>query len=423
MNRNKILSRILNGLAFSLVLLISVAVLPLSLPKLLGIQVYGVLTGSMEPEYSVGGVVYVQQCDTAALHIGDVITYNIGSDTESVMTHRIVGVEEETGAFQTKGDANNSVDPGMVMPASVVGKVIFYLPYMAYVATALEKASGIISVVILFIIAVILWMLSDIVKKCQKDLLRPVVRGLSVLLIVGAGGYLGVTYLDAKGSKEEYAALEKQVFAAVEVTGNATNSIASQEAAPTSLSADVAVQNAVAQLKKSNPDTIGWIKFENPDISYPVMQAEDNEFYLRRSFSGERKTAGSIFMDTINHGDFQDAHTIIYGHNMRDLSMFGQLKYYKDEEFYEGNEFFIIYTDSATYRYQIFAYYDVTERDDVYTVWYTNDNNFETEVAEMLEKSYYDTGVEVTGEDKIVTLSTCSTEGNRFVIHAKRVAE
>ena len=114
MNRNKILSRILSGLASGLVLLICIAVLPLSLPKLLGIQVYGVLTGSMEPEYSVGGVVYVQECDTAILQLGDVITYTLGTDTEAVMTHRIVGIDENTGGFQTKGDANNTTDVGLV---------------------------------------------------------------------------------------------------------------------------------------------------------------------------------------------------------------------------------------------------------------------------------------------------------------------
>lgn len=422
MNRNRILSRILNGLAFSLVLLISVAVLPLSLPKLLGIQVYGVLTGSMEPEYSVGGVVYVQACDTATLQLGDVITYTLGSDTNGVMTHRIVGVTED-GSFQTKGDANNATDAGVVTPERVVGRVVFYLPQMAYIAAALERPSGLIGVIIFLVIAVIFWMLSDIVKKCKKDLLRPAIRGLSLMFMIGAALYLVLTYLDSKGSKEEYAALEEQIFSSAPVADNRVEGITSlqEEAAPSHDEEEI--QKALARLKERNSDTVGWIKFDYPDISYPVMQAKDNDYYLRRSFSGEKKTAGSIFMDAINHGDFQDAHTIIYGHNMRDLTMFGQLKYYKDEDFYEGNEYFTIYTDGATYLYQIFSYYDVPERSDIYTVWYTTDENFEAAVLEMKERSYYDTEVEVTGEDKIITLSTCSTEGNRFVIHAKRVAE
>lgn len=422
MNRNKILSRILNGLGLGLVLLICVAVLPLSLPKLLGIQVYGVLTGSMEPEYSVGGVVYVKECDTATLQLGDVITFRLGSDTEGVMTHRIVGIEAETGAFQTKGDANNSIDVGVVTPSRVVGKVIFYLPYVAYYASLLNHVSGIIFVGIIFIVAVILWMLADIVKKCERDLLRPAIRVFSLVMIFGATFYLGGTYLDYQGSEEEYTALKEQMDSVVVASINEVDETALAEENNRKSGEDV-IHNAVAQLMAINEDTIGWITFENPDISYPIMQAEDNVFYLRRSFSKERRSAGSIFMEAINHSNFEDAHTIIYGHNMRDLSMFGQLKYYKDEAFYEGNEFFTIYTDTETYHYQIFAYYDVPEYSDVYTIWYTPDENFEVALASMQEKSYYDTGVEVTAQDKILTLSTCSTEGKRFVIHAKRVAK
>lgn len=407
----------MNAIGLGLVLLVIIAVLPLSLPKLLGMQVYGVLTGSMEPEYSAGGVVYVQKCDTATLQSGDVITFTLGSDTGGVMTHRIIGVDEVSGGFLTRGDANNTADVGSVDPSRVVGKVVFYLPYMAYFASLLNSSKGLVYVAVIFIVAVILWMLADIVKKSRRDLLRPVVRGFSVVLMVGAVIYLGGTYLDQKGSEEEYTALETKVFTAEAVVDDG----AEYKEEAVQKDADDVVHNAVASLMEINPDTIGWIKFENPDISYPIMQAEDNNYYLRRSFSGEKKSAGSIFMEAINHCDFQDAHTIIYGHNMRNLTMFGQLKYYKEEEFYQGNEFFTIYTDEETYTYQIFAYYDVTETSDVYTVWYTADENFEAAVAEMLEKSYYDTGVEVTAADKILTLSTCSTEGNRFVIHAKRV--
>lgn len=418
MNRNKILSRILSGLASGLVLLICIAVLPLSLPKLLGIQVYGVLTGSMEPEYSVGGVVYVQECDTAILQLGDVITYTLGTDTEAVMTHRIVGIDENTGGFQTKGDANNTTDVGLVAPSRVVGKVVFYLPHMAYFASVLNSSKGLVYVAVVFIVAVILWMLADIVKKSQKDLLRPAVRGFSIFLMAGALVYLGGTYQEQRGSEEEYAALEVKVF--TEEADTESNIENTEEELPEDK--DYVIHNAVATLMEINPDTIGWIKFENLEISYPIMQARDNNYYLRRSFSGERKSAGSIFMEAINHCDFQDAHTIVYGHNMRNLTMFGQLKYYKDEEFYKGNEFFTIYTDEETYTYQIFAYYDVPETSDVYMVWYTPDNNFETFLEEIVKESYYDTGVEVTAADKILTLSTCSTEGNRFVIHAKRVS-
>jgi len=126
-------------------------------------------------------------------------------------------------------------------------------------------------------------------------------------------------------------------------------------------------------------------------------------------------------MEVINHPTFEDSHTIIYGHNMRDLSMFGRLKNYKDKDFYEGNEYFTVYTDTKIITYQIFAYYDVAEYSDVYTVWYTPDESFGEMLETMKRKSYYDTKVDVTAEDKVLTLSTCSTTGKRFVVHAKQV--
>ena len=89
------------------------------------------------------------------------------------------------------------------------------------------------------------------------------------------------------------------------------------------------VCNAISQLRKQNEDVVGWIKFLNLDISYPVMKGSTNNEYLRHTWSGMANNSGSIFMETLNTGDFQDSHTIIYGHNMKDGSMLGKLKNYK----------------------------------------------------------------------------------------------
>ncbi len=408
-----------------LVLSVIAAVLPLSLPKLAGIKVYGVLTGSMEPEYATGGVVYVRQCDADGLQTGDVITFRLGSGADYVMTHRIVGTDAATGAFLTKGDANNSIDPEPVAPDRIIGRVVFYLPHMASVADALEKPTGIAVLLTVFIMAVVCWLLADIVKKQQKDMLRPALRLLAVVLMAGAGCYLGKTLLEYRLGEREYTLLKQEVFAEAEALRQgeeADGLVPGERISDTETTeAEKAVQSAVAQLMQDNEDVIGWIVFENPDISYPVMQGTDNEYYLSHTFSGEKNSAGSIYADVINHDDWEDAHTILYGHNMKNRSMFGSLRSYKREDFYAGNELFRIYTAQETYVYQIFACYDVAEYSDIYTVWYTPDEGFAKLLESMQRRAYYDTGVEVSAEDKILTLSTCSTEGNRFVIHAKRI--
>ncbi|MDL2301378.1 class B sortase, partial [Lachnospiraceae bacterium OttesenSCG-928-D06] len=179
------------------------------------------------------------------------------------------------------------------------------------------------------------------------------------------------------------------------------------------------IRSALAELQQDNPDTIGWFAFDNLDISYPLMQGTDNDYYLNHTFSGEKNSAGSIFMEAVNHPDLSDTHTIIYGHNMKNLSMFGSLRSYKTEDFYEGNEYFTIYTLDGVYRYQIFSYYDISEYGDIYKIWYTYDDDFEELIKSMKRRAYYDTGVKIYKYDQIVTLSTCSTEGNRFVVHGK----
>ncbi len=176
------------------------------------------------------------------------------------------------------------------------------------------------------------------------------------------------------------------------------------------------------QLKYLNPDIVGWIRFDELDISYPILYGDSNEEYIRTNYLKESVTAGSIFMDSENSGDFMEYHPIIYGHNMRNGSMFGQLKNYKQEDFYHGNEFFTIYTDEYIYRYQIFSCHDTDAYGSVYTVGFSPDEQYMQFIRSICEASWYDTGVEVNNEDQIVTLSTCTTHTeNRFVVHGKLI--
>lgn len=238
---------------------------------------------------------------------------------------------------------------------------------------------------------------------------------------------LGSIFLEYHKGSAEYGALQRMVFTDTDgqsdtIAEKQVEAVSDQGTEEDAFAPEAwKVQQALGKLREENEDTVGWIAFDHLDISYPIMQCEDNVYYLNHTFSGEENSAGSIFMEAENTSDFQDCHTIVYGHNMKNLSMFGRLKKYKTEDFYQGNEYFTIYTESAVYRYQIFAFYDIPEDGDVYTIGFEADDTFQTFVDAMKKRSYYDTGVSVTKEDKVITLSTCSTEGNRFVVHGKRV--
>jgi len=176
-------------------------------------------------------------------------------------------------------------------------------------------------------------------------------------------------------------------------------------------------------LKELNKDVVGWIYFENEDLSYPILQGETDEQYLRTTIDGVSATAGSIFLEAMNSNDFCDSHSIIYGHNMKNLSMFGKLKFYRMKEgYYEDHMYFQIITPEYTYRYQIFAYEEVNEYSEIYAVPYGPNDDFQDFINGIIRSSYVDSRLPVTKDDKVITLSTCTgSDDYRFVVHGFRV--
>ena len=176
-------------------------------------------------------------------------------------------------------------------------------------------------------------------------------------------------------------------------------------------------------LEKINEDIVGWIEMEAVEtINYPVVQAVDNEYYLHRTFQKTDNFAGSIFLDCVNKSNFCERNTIIYGHNMKNGSMFGSLKQYREKETFEKSPYFWIYTPNRIYKYEIFSCAEVDKFGPDYQISFRDREDFETFIDRAKEQSLYDTGVEVKYSDTIVTLSTCTgNEETRFIVQGKRV--
>ena len=164
-------------------------------------------------------------------------------------------------------------------------------------------------------------------------------------------------------------------------------------------------------LKASNTDIAGWVYIDAfPGNSYPVMRAEDNDYYLHRDFNREYLYAGCIFMDYENAKDFSDPASIVYGHNMKNGSMFACLKKLKNQSTYDENPYFWILTPQGDYRYHIYSVFETTPVSDVYTLWRNDGRNFLKWEEGLKELSLVKTDVMLTEHDHTVILTTCTPD-------------
>ena len=180
------------------------------------------------------------------------------------------------------------------------------------------------------------------------------------------------------------------------------------------------------KLKSINPDTIAYIKVNNTNIDYVVVKANDNKYYLNHNFNNEKNIAGWIFGDYRNKFDETDKNLIIYGHNMKDGSMFETLIYAIDKNWYTNEENMIItlITEMNEYKYRIFSTYSIKAEDYYITTNFNDNTDFEKFINTLKERSIYDYGVDISGNDKILTLSSCIGDGKkRVVLHAKLIEE
>lgn len=190
------------------------------------------------------------------------------------------------------------------------------------------------------------------------------------------------------------------------------------------ISLDDIISNNFTNLLNKNTDTIGWLKLNNTNIDYPVLQYSDNNYYLNHSFNKEYNSAGWIFLDYRNHLDNNNKNIIIYGHNRLDGSMFGSLKNVFNEDWYLNKENLIInlYTIYGNKIYQIFSIYKI-ENENYYTqINFNSKDEYNNFLNTLKQRSFYDFNENISDVESILTLSTCANNNKyRIVIHAKQI--
>ena len=177
-------------------------------------------------------------------------------------------------------------------------------------------------------------------------------------------------------------------------------------------------------LKAINQDVVGWLYLPDTVINYPVVQGEDNNYYLKRLVDGSYNANGSLFVDHQNEMDFSDDNTLIYGHHMDSGKMFATLVKYKDQEFYDAHPIAYFLTEEKSYKIEIFSGYVTTPDSDSYLLTAGSREQTIAWMKEMFHNSDFCADVTIRPEDHIVTFSTCDYEFHdaRYVVHGKLTA-
>ncbi len=181
--------------------------------------------------------------------------------------------------------------------------------------------------------------------------------------------------------------------------------------------------------EEENSHIYAWITIPNTNVDYPILQHPDKiDYYLKHDTMHNQVVAGSIYTQNYNNKDFNDNLTVIYGHNMKNGTMFKSLHYYEDEVFFKENPYIYIYTETQTRVYQIFGAYEYSDKHLLLNYDMENKKVFEKYLNDLKEKDnligIFDWSVDVTGEDKVLTLSTCigGKPDKRFLVQAKLLA-
>lgn len=175
------------------------------------------------------------------------------------------------------------------------------------------------------------------------------------------------------------------------------------------------------KLKEKNEDCVGYIKINGIDIQYPVVQGENNNFYLSHSFDKSDNSAGWIFLDYRNKLDRTDKNIIIYGHNRRDGSMFGKIKNALNSKWYleEKNRKIDFITENEKNEYEIFSIYKIPEEEYYLTTDFNDDKSYQDFLNTLKQRSIQDFGIDLSSKKSILTISTCDNNNKyRIVIHS-----
>lgn len=263
-------------------------------------------------------------------------------------------------------------------------------------------------------------------KKQKRDVKTTLLYIVSLIAVIGSLLYLGNEYI-----LQPYLT-DKQ--------NNELSGIISEDTEPEKVVENLDnIENAEKikkfnRLKEINSDFLAWLVVPGGNVNLPVVQTTDNDKYMKAGFNKQWLFAGTTFVDYQNDRPFEDRNTVLYAHNMRDGTMFGDLKNYKEIDTFKKNPLIHVYTEEKDYTYKIFAVFVVSadaseDNGNIYGYRFKNlstSDSFAAYMEDIKTRSFYDTGVDYQKNDKIITLSTCDKtvlKEGRLVIVGRLIRE
>ena len=251
---------------------------------------------------------------------------------------------------------------------------------------------------------------------------------LAVVAAIGFGGafvynaFSHVNYwLDARTAREDAAVMQNIFAEQMEFVGIAVTGMDRQESPelPERSEREAIISPfTTAREVTGNDDIVAYIHIEGTNVSNVVVQGPDNVFYLNRDVNRQSNVNGSLFLDFENSPDFSDRNSVIYGHNMRNGTMFHNLRYFMGSDFFDANRYIVIFTENEMLTYEIFSAFSTRTDFEYIQVDFDDDEDYLQLVNEIRRRSVHGGNIPVNADDRILILSTCTNTARdmRFVV-------
>ncbi len=255
--------------------------------------------------------------------------------------------------------------------------------------------------------------------------LRRILMGVSLVVFVFAAATVAAVRISYRLDKNLYDAAAAQYVAPASTTSAQTPLSPTQTSSDDPEAAEdprlcAPIEVDLASIRAVNPDVVAWIWCEGTVVNYPVLWSDDNDRYLRHTYDGKYSASGSIFVEALDHGDFSDYNTVIYGHNMRSDAMFACLKKWLDPAYYQDHREMWLLTEKGDYRLDLLSAYTTSAYSESYTIFLAPGAELDDYINRALSLSAFKADVQPQPNSRYVLLSTCAYlfDDARYVVHA-----